>query len=654
MIARLLSARLAAVSPLALVVGAVVVVAPLTVQAQCITNAAGFRCTGIDPDGIEDRRPGIVGLIDPSAQVGGRVSVEVGDDATVLVGQDALLDGGDANNGIVAGDGVTVVNDGEIGRGFGFGARNAAIEAGDDATITNGATGTISPNGGIVFAGDGLRFTNLGEVRALAAGGRGISTDDDATIVNTGTFFSQENLISADDDLSLVNTGSMEGFNEGISASSRLRLVNSGAIRTLTFAVGGSEGSSVSNSGSIESGVSAISLGRDSVVENERGGVIRNDDDEVALRLGDDGVVSNQGLVEALGKDAIVGSGDLRVANGAEDEAAPGTILAAQDAVRAAGDIDLDNVGEITAGGDAVVAGGDASVANLAGSIVAGDRAVVAGGRASVSVLSDITAGGVGIEGGDGSSINVTSNDTVSAGGDAVRFGRGSSVFLDNNESTIETTGVGTTALTIVGGDIYNAFGNILAPRGVAIDVGFGAQGDAPAGDLDFLNFGDVVGLIGIRTAPGDTARQKIVNDGRIVGTSGVAIDFGGGDDLLEQLDAVSGDVLFGSGNDELVFFGNEATSEDLFDGGNGFDVARLFGVGSDEVLPLPINDGVVLTFLDDPARAPLTLRGFERLAFEDTTLTAGLAPIPLPAGLPMLAGALGGLFVLRRWRGRA
>ena len=59
----------------------------------------------------------------------------------------------------------------------------------------------------------------------------------------------------------------------------------------------------------------------------------------------------------------------------------------------------------------------------------------------------------------------------------------------------------------------------------------------------------------------------------------------------------------------------------------------------------------------DGPSSLSATLLGFEGFLFDDATLGAAeladalVAPIPLPAGWPLLAAALGGLGLLRARR---
>ena len=82
--------RLATARPMAACAAlGTILVAPGAVQARCVVDVAGFVCTGADPDGVVDPRPGIRGDVRSGAEVRGegssaQAAVQVQDRATVI------------------------------------------------------------------------------------------------------------------------------------------------------------------------------------------------------------------------------------------------------------------------------------------------------------------------------------------------------------------------------------------------------------------------------------------------------------------------------------------------------------------------------------------------------------------------------------------
>ena len=183
-------------------------------------------------------------------------------------------------------------------------------------------------------------------------------------------------------------------------------------------------------------------------------------------------------------------------------------------------------------------------------------------------------------------------------------------------------------------------------------------------------NGGLVEGVVGIQVETGsdedaaNTAAQSVYNEGTIRGTSGVAIDLGAGDDLVVAVlgGEIDGDTLLGEGDDALLFHRDPGqairSTLGLFDAGPGFDEVQFNNFAVRRGLSgRAVPGGFALTLTDGPSSLSATLLGFEGFLFDDATLGASeladalVAPIPLPAGWPLLAAALGGLGLLRARR---
>ena len=183
-------------------------------------------------------------------------------------------------------------------------------------------------------------------------------------------------------------------------------------------------------------------------------------------------------------------------------------------------------------------------------------------------------------------------------------------------------------------------------------------------------NSGTVEGLIGVQVEtgsaedPANAASRSVFDEGVIRGTSGVAIDLGAGDDLAVTVvgdGLIDGATLLGAGDDALLFHldpgavGSSAFG--LFDGGEGTDEVRFNRFASDALSAVAVPGGFAVSVRDGASDLEATLLGFESFAFDDATLSTaevvGLAPapIPLPAGLPLLAAGLGAVALARRGR---
>jgi hypothetical protein len=122
----------------------------------------------------------------------------------------------------------------------------------------------------------------------------------------------------------------------------------------------------------------------------------------------------------------------------------------------------------------------------------------------------------------------------------------------------------------------------------------------------------------------------------------------------------VYGDVIFGGGDDTLTI--GLITSGVLiageFDGGMGDNTVIFDGFGLGDFKSFDVmGDLVALSFMSNGDLLEGTLRNFQTwmvggVSYDTAGLAAAVAaPAPVPAVLPLLAAAFGGLVALRRRR---
>ena len=380
-----------------------------------------------------------------------------------------------------------------------------------------------------------------------------------------------------------------------------------------------------------------------------------------AIELDDDHVIANNGIIASADGRAIDADDDLSVTNTGDITAQVG------DAINASDDLSVVNSGRIESGDDGVQ-GDSGTVENAAGgTITAADKAVTFDGDATVTNDGTITAGDEGVEAGDAT---VTNTGRITAVEDAVQVATGDIT----NAGTIESTDPsgGGDGLDIDDGSVVNS-GTISAIDGAGIDVD-GPVADAgetnpnDIGDLTVENSDTIRGLIGIQVETEsfteddeeffpNASAQIITNSGIIEGTDGTAMLLGAGEDVLTLLDGaqVIGETLFGEDNDLLAFDATVDGYDSLFDGGAGTDrVEFAFDLSflrtSTEIAPNTVSLGFSGTDVD----FDVTLANFEsfHIGGEDFTfdeVVEAVPAIPLPAGIWLLGGGLAGLAWLRR-----
>jgi len=179
-------------------------------------------------------------------------------------------------------------------------------------------------------------------------------------------------------------------------------------------------------------------------------------------------------------------------------------------------------------------------------------------------------------------------------------------------------------------------------------------------------NSGAIRAALAILFDEESTAEQQIFNTGIIEGTAGTAIRFapGQGASLLSLSGGsqIIGDVIFGDNSDTVAV--EDLTSgvliNSMFDGNGGSDLADFADYELGDLTSVAYLDAAtVLLGLQAGNGDSLTgtFSDFESFrfggidyAFEDLGDLV-TRPIPLPAGLPLLATALAGTVLLRRRR---
>ena len=556
-------------------------------------------------------------------------------DATILNRRAGVIRGS-----VISGPGInSVENDGLI---------DGDVYATQGLGVAN--TGTLL--GSISATDEGIGVGNTGVIRTPESAVVGTFSAE-PFVSNDGAIVAGEDAVRGGINVFLDNTGSITAGDDGVDAAEGAFVTNSGTITAEDDGVVGAFGGEVENTGTIVAGSEGVEIGDGAEVVLGPDGAIRGD--RTGVLGGEDLLVENRGLIRG-------GAGG---------------------AIRAGSGLDLDNRGRVEGvGGDGVVIDGSGSVNVFNGTITADGVAIRASGSVfvNVDIPGSITGGEAGIVGGDGSSVFVLEfRSSIKARGDAVRLGRGAQII---NEDTIASTGTGD-AVSIVDGEIDNQeSGSLSAAGGAGVRVRAGEPGGGPTGPLTVSNQGSIAGVVGVQVDPSDRASQSITNFGSfgasVEGASGVAIDLGAGDDAVANLDgsgifgdillgagddaltlgsggAITGDTLFGPGDDAFLYersmLGEVMDDFGLFAGGAGFDEATFAGFGLGDLDASPVAGGFELLFEDGPSRLAATLTGFEAVRLDDATLSfpSSPAPIPLPAGLPMLAAALGGLAILRR-----
>lgn len=403
--------------------------------------------------------------------------------------------------------------------------------------------------------------------------------------------------------------------------------------------------------------------------------VISDDEDISAIALGGAGTtVRNRGLIEQTdeGGFAVFGDGDgLRVVNAGtitsgdrgivmEDGSdltvinrEGGLIEARRQAVRAQEDSPgarvVNNGTIISAEGRALqLRSFGATVVNR-GMLIGAEEVVEARGDFTLRNFGTIKLSDPAIEDEDGVQF---------AGGRVRNWGliEGSDDGIDVDEGRIvnEATGIIRSTApdenTNSGIDVDEVYDDEVSPE------------RAP-GPLTIVNRGLIEGPSAIGTDAASTSEIRVVNSGSLLGRGGTAIRLAEnqGDSRLRLFgdSQIFGDVRFGGGNDILRI--GDLTSgllgDGLFDGGAGSNRLIFSSLGLSDFLTFKLNgDQVDLSFLANGDVISGSFLNFNDWRVNGQRYTAAslqdaldLQPVPLPAALPLLLAAFGGLSLLRR-----
>ena len=183
-----------------------------------------------------------------------------GDDSQLYNGEGAWIEGDDRGVDADNADGVLIDNSGYI-----YGKGSDAVRVGDDATVTNRATGTIQGADDGLQTGDDAVITNDGIIAATApqasGSSEGITGGDRVKLVNSGTILALDDAFQTGLDADITNTGEIRSLeNDGIDIDTG-KVVNSGTI----IAMGVEDGID------FDAGVDTASI---STIENQLGGYI--------------------------------------------------------------------------------------------------------------------------------------------------------------------------------------------------------------------------------------------------------------------------------------------------------------------------------------------------------------------------------------------
>jgi uncharacterized protein with beta-barrel porin domain len=454
------------------------VIATAPASAQCQQTGSTVTCSGTDNDGFQ-AGPGVNQLtvdVQTGATVNnlGAIAISVNDLNTVT------------NNG--------AVNAGDDGTG---------ISAGNNNTITNAATGTIT-------IGDSVSVASFGIVMG-----------DNNTLVNLGAI--------------QVGTGCGCGIG-GISAGNNNIITNVGPITGGDFAFGMmvGDGNTITNSGAISMGLGGvgISAGYGNTITNTAAGIITVGDSPgfgaAGIAVQDNNIVSNLGTIQVgsnpfggFPASGILGNTGNTITNG-------GSIIGGE---LAAGMYVLDNNvitnrGWITFGQDSVgiFAQDNNTITNAAGGIItvgdavnAGAFGITAGNDNTITNLGQIVVGTFTCGCLDIAGIAVDTGNTVVNGG-SITGGAGSVGILANDSNII--TNAGSITVGNFGFGIDARDGNTIVNNGT-IKVGDNSAGVQLGSDNTFTNNGTVrAGAFGASVVSCGFCAQNntVVNNGALDG----------------------------------------------------------------------------------------------------------------------------------------
>ena len=417
-----------------------------------------------------------------------------------------------------------------------------------------------------------------------------------------------------------VPAGPADTVQKTLSGTDTLTVASGGALSSASNPAvslnAASTGVVITNSGTISNTSSGRAIrmtgtanGRTVTLNNNAGGVIESADDAFQLNISPTGgtiTVNNAGIIRSTGSgqaldfDASTGGAAIIINNKAGGE----IYGAGNDGIRPGQGAVVTNAGLIHSDGipdaknDGIDwQGRDGKVINQAGGVISGQRH----GITSDENVDVVNEAGARIEGRNGSGVGSDGNGTVvnmgtitgSWDGKSVN-GDGDGVDIDfigtvKNSGTIKgisAAGVdsggqpnGAEGIAMGGGLIENGKGALISggTRGILVDDG--SAGSA-YGATTIVNAGRIEGLAGPAiTMIGDFA-DSITNSGEIIGTGGVALQMGAGNDTLTLLpgSVITGTADGGAGTDTVTLSasGAEGETDGVFAGAVNFELLNV------------------------------------------------------------------------------
>lgn len=242
----------------------------------------------------------------------------------------------------------------------------------------------------------------------------------------------------------------------------------------------------------------------------------------------------------------------------------------------------------------------------------------------------------------------------------------GSDDGIDVDEGTIHNMATG--VIVTVGPDTIRDSGAIDVDA--RFEPSTGSADFRPAGPLSIVNEGYMEGSRGIVTEEGSASVLAIRNSGTIRGRSGKAIELSTlqGDTMIALFGGsrIFGEIVYGAGGTntlEIGTFTDGATFQSKVDGSlGGLDVVfRSDFALSDFIAYALVADLMKLDVRAGAGQFRLNILGATGVEFGGTRYNPeafatflgdnGVAPIPLPATLPLLVAGLGGFAAMRRRR---
>jgi uncharacterized protein YhjY with autotransporter beta-barrel domain len=513
-----------------------------------------------------------------------------------------------ANNGIDAGDNITILNtniitgnvDGVnvdddaniINTGAITGTTGNGVTAQDDLILTT--TGTISGDVTGVEANENASIVNTGTI--TGADEDGIAADDELTLTNSGTITGDDNGVQAQDEAIITNTGTITGANgNGVDVANELSLVNTNIITGDDDGVSGDDSAVITNSGTI-TGITDDGIEMDDTLTLDNSGTVTGADNGV--EVDEDATITNQaaGVINGTGGDGILATLDLDVTNDGSitggddgidagdsaliDNNATGTITGTTgDGIFAGALLGLTNDGAITGAVNGVQAGASATIDNNATGTITGNGGdgVQAGALLDLSNAGSITGSVNGVEAGDTAVIDNLLGGTITGnGGDGVNAG-----------NALDLANDGSITGSVDGVDALDSA--VIVNSSTGVITGNGGDGVVVDNLLNLTNSGSITG-----TDDGVDA----LNTATIVNNAAGTIS--GGDDGIDAVDSLNltnaGTI---TGGDEGVEAGNSATVLNQLGGtitgtgGDGLDVGASLSLTNNGTINGAGGDGV-------------------------------------------------------------